>query len=156
MLASSVLASAGTGVYSVRNRLIIPGISINAPVMPLGRKQSGACGRSSQLLGRRQPLSVTAVAVPQGNGDAAPLPVSTNTIRDRVKQLFTPFSDPAANSKLLALCTAQALCSVATLIHDTYLPVYLSDVLHLSNSSVSLEHRERDPLSNRLVYVHQK
>jgi hypothetical protein len=28
------------------------------------------------------------------------------------------------------------LCSVATLIHDTYLPVYLSDVLHLSNTKV--------------------
>lgn len=28
------------------------------------------------------------------------------------------------------------LCSVATLIHDTYLPVYLSEVLHLSNSKV--------------------
>lgn len=28
------------------------------------------------------------------------------------------------------------LCSVATLIHDTYLPVYLSDVLHLSNSKI--------------------
>ena len=28
------------------------------------------------------------------------------------------------------------LCSVATLIHDTYLPVYLSEVLHLSNSKI--------------------
>lgn len=28
------------------------------------------------------------------------------------------------------------LCSVATLIHDTYLPVYLSDVLHLSNQKI--------------------
>lgn len=50
--------------------------------------------------------------------------------------MITPFSDPAANSRLLALCTAQMLCSVATLIHDTYLPVYLSDVLHLSNSKI--------------------
>lgn len=28
------------------------------------------------------------------------------------------------------------LCSVATLIHDTYLPVYLSEVLHLSNTKI--------------------
>jgi MFS family permease len=34
------------------------------------------------------------------------------------------------------LFAAQMLCSVATLIHDTYLPVYLSDVLHLSNQKI--------------------
>ena len=50
--------------------------------------------------------------------------------------LFTPFSDPAANLKLLALCSAGALSSVATLIHDTYLPIYLSEVLGLSNTKV--------------------
>ena len=43
--------------------------------------------------------------------------------------LLHPFSDKAINAKLLALCLAQALCSVATLIHDTYLPIYLQDVL---------------------------
>ncbi|KAK9807690.1 hypothetical protein WJX72_006202 [[Myrmecia] bisecta] len=31
---------------------------------------------------------------------------------------------------------AAALCSVATLIHDTYLPVYLQDVLGLSNTKI--------------------
>jgi hypothetical protein len=46
-----------------------------------------------------------------------------------VNALLHPFSDKAINSKLLALCVAQALCSVATLIHDTYLPIYLQDVL---------------------------
>ena len=30
------------------------------------------------------------------------------------------------------------LCSVATLIHDTYLPVYLQDQLGMSNSKVCL------------------
>ena len=35
--------------------------------------------------------------------------------------------------------TAQALCSVATLIHDTYLPIYLQDVLGLSNTKVCTE-----------------
>ncbi len=53
-----------------------------------------------------------------------------------MKQLITPFQDPIANKKLLALCASQMLCSVATLIHDTYLPVYLQDVLGLSNSKV--------------------
>jgi hypothetical protein len=28
------------------------------------------------------------------------------------------------------------LASVATLLHDTYLPVYLSEVLHLTNTKV--------------------
>lgn len=45
--------------------------------------------------------------------------------------------DPACNSKLLALCGAGMLSSIATLIHDTYLPVYLQDVLGLSNTRVS-------------------
>ena len=53
-----------------------------------------------------------------------------------LKALFTPFSDKAANAKLLALCAAGALSSVATLIHDTYLPIYLSEVLGLSNTKV--------------------
>lgn len=45
--------------------------------------------------------------------------------------------DPACNNKLLALCGAGMLSSIATLIHDTYLPVYLQDVLGLSNTRVS-------------------
>lgn len=49
--------------------------------------------------------------------------------RENVDSLLHPFSDKAINAKLLALCLAQALCSVATLIHDTYLPIYLQDVL---------------------------
>jgi hypothetical protein len=60
--------------------------------------------------------------------------------RQSVNELLTPFSDKAINSKLLALCFAQALCSVATLIHDTYLPIYLQDVLGLSNTKVRLCH----------------
>eukprot|EP00884_Botryococcus_braunii_P019483 jgi/Botrbrau1/6218/Bobra.0109s0013.1 len=54
----------------------------------------------------------------------------------RKESMFRPFKDPTSNSRLLALCFAQALCSVATLIHDTYLPVYLSDVLKLSNTKI--------------------
>jgi len=53
-----------------------------------------------------------------------------------LKALLTPFSDKAANAKLLALCGAGALSSVATLIHDTYLAIYLSEVLGLSNTKV--------------------
>jgi MFS family permease len=76
--------------------------------------------------------------MPKGS-DGSSSQVSGGWLADRgaqMKQMITPFSDPAANSRLLALCTAQMLCSVATLIHDTYLPVYLSDVLHLSNSKI--------------------
>jgi len=54
----------------------------------------------------------------------------------KLKALVTPFSNPEANAKMLSLATAQMLCSVATLIHDTYLPVYMSDVLHMSNSKI--------------------
>lgn len=57
-------------------------------------------------------------------------------IKDKMQALVTPFSNPEANKKMLALATAQMLCSVATLIHDTYLPVYMSDVLQMSNSKI--------------------
>ena len=50
--------------------------------------------------------------------------------------MLSPFKEASANRRLLALCSAQALCSVATLIHDTYLPLYLQDVLGLSNTRV--------------------
>ena len=55
----------------------------------------------------------------------------------KFKALLSPFSEPSTNKKLLALCGAQALSSVATLIHDTYLPLYLSEELKLSNTKVS-------------------
>lgn len=54
-----------------------------------------------------------------------------------INDLLHPFSDKAINAKLLSLCLAQALCSVATLIHDTYLPIYLQDVLGAHNSASS-------------------
>ena len=55
---------------------------------------------------------------------------------ESLDELLHPFSDKAINAKLIALCVAQALCSVATLIHDTYLPIYLQDVLGLTNTKV--------------------
>lgn len=50
--------------------------------------------------------------------------------------LFKPLSDPALNNKLLALAVGQMLCSLATLIHDSYLPVYIQDELGLSNTKI--------------------
>lgn len=58
--------------------------------------------------------------------------------KEGINSLLHPFSDTAINAKLLALCLAQALCSVATLIHDTYLPIYLQDVLGEPQSSTLL------------------
>lgn len=57
---------------------------------------------------------------------------------ESLNSLLHPFSDKAINAKLLALCLAQALCSVATLIHDTYLPIYLQDVLGEPAASIAL------------------
>lgn len=72
-----------------------------------------------------------------------------------VKSLFTPFSDPAVNARLVALCVASALCSVATLIHDTYLPVYLQDQLGLSNTKVNLLVKSRKAESRcKLFAIH--
>ena len=65
-------------------------------------------------------------------------PVTAKGPLDKFKALLSPFSEPSTNKKLLALCGAQALSSVATLIHDTYLPLYLSEELKLSNTKVKL------------------
>ena len=50
--------------------------------------------------------------------------------------VFKVFTDPACNKKLLALAIGQMLCSVATLMHDSYLPVYVQDELGLSSTKV--------------------
>ena len=96
------------------------------------------------------PLRAASAAASQPAEPAKPAPTG-------LRALFTPLSDPACNARwpllccwhadqhtaeplaacrLIALCTAQMLCSVATLIHDTYLPVYLQDQLGMSNSKV--------------------
>ena len=58
-----------------------------------------------------------------GSADEDKTPANkTGFVADRVaglKALATPFSDPVSNGRLVALCLAQMLCSVATLIHDT-------------------------------------
>ncbi len=46
------------------------------------------------------------------------------------------FNDTQSNNKLYALATGQMLCSVGTLIHDSYLPLYMRDVLGLSNMKI--------------------
>lgn len=92
-----------------------------------------------------KPVKKVRVTIPRDNGSslvcmAGSGPVvhsaSATSTREKLRALVTPFSNPEANKKMLALATAQMLCSVATLIHDTYLPVYMSDVLHMSNSKI--------------------
>ncbi len=60
--------------------------------------------------------------------------------RSKITSIFHVFSDPKCNRRLLALAIGQMLCSVATLIHDSYLPVYVQDELGLSNTKVSHLH----------------
>lgn len=49
---------------------------------------------------------------------------------------FKAFNDTNSNNKLYALATGQMLCSIGTLIHDSYLPLYMRDVLGLSNTKI--------------------
>lgn len=51
-----------------------------------------------------------------------------------------PLSSPASNLKLLALSSAQMLSSISTLLHDTYLPLYMSEVLQMSNTKMGNLH----------------
>lgn len=55
--------------------------------------------------------------------------------------VYTPaplkaFNDPMCNMKLYALATGQMLCSIGTLIHDSYLPLYMKDVLGMNNMKI--------------------
>ncbi|WIA41298.1 hypothetical protein OEZ86_004901 [Tetradesmus obliquus] len=54
----------------------------------------------------------------------------------RVLNIFQVVKDPACNRKLVALSVSQLLFSFATYMHDAYLPVYLQDVLGLSNTKI--------------------
>jgi len=64
----------------------------------------------------------------------APEPSSSSGPLAAVRDLFCPFSDPKANARFLAITLGGMLCSIATLIHDSYLPVFMRDELGLSNS----------------------
>ncbi|KAK9917953.1 hypothetical protein WJX75_000018 [Coccomyxa subellipsoidea] len=88
-------------------------------------------------LSRRTSITTAAAAInASDDGDLKPSKGWLAQQRENVDSLLHPFSDKAINAKLLALCLAQALCSVATLIHDTYLPIYLQDVLGLTNTKI--------------------
>ena len=49
---------------------------------------------------------------------------------------FKAFNDKNCNLKLYALATGQMLCSVGTMIHDSYLPLYMKDTLGLSSMKI--------------------
>ena len=85
----------------------------------------------TRYLSRRRVVDCAAAADQSSSSPPPP-----QGMAGKLKALVTPFSNPEANAKMLSLATAQMLCSVATLIHDTYLPVYMSDVLHMSNSKI--------------------
>jgi len=51
---------------------------------------------------------------------------------------FKAFNDTNSNNKLYALATGQMLCSIGTLMHDSYLPLYMRDVLGLSNMKIGV------------------
>eukprot|EP01025_Chloroclados_australasicus_P053393 TRINITY_DN6276_c1_g1_i2.p1 TRINITY_DN6276_c1_g1~~TRINITY_DN6276_c1_g1_i2.p1 ORF type:complete len:553 (-),score=35.37 TRINITY_DN6276_c1_g1_i2:618-2234(-) len=59
-----------------------------------------------------------------------------NELFQKVANVFQPLSDPEANRKVVALAVGGMLCSVATLVHDCYLPIYMKDVLHLNNTKI--------------------
>ena len=68
------------------------------------------------------PTAVAAAAAASSGDSSTPAKKSSGFVADRVaelKALATPFSDPVSNGRLVALCLALLLCSVATLIHDT-------------------------------------
>ena len=64
--------------------------------------------------------SDTAEPLQQRPSGSSPEPAKQPSQAGGLKALLNPLSDPACNARLVALCSAQALCSVATLIHDTY------------------------------------
>lgn len=60
----------------------------------------------------------------------------TSCISNTSASSLKAFNDPVCNNKLFALATGQLLCSIGTLIHDSYLPLYMKDVLGLSSMKI--------------------
>ncbi|GIL60946.1 hypothetical protein Vafri_15748 [Volvox africanus] len=76
-----------------------------------------------------------------GRGDSGTAAATTTSAPpsgplDRFLSIFNVFSDERCNSKLLALAIGQMLCSIATLIHDSYLPIYVHEELGLSTTKI--------------------
>lgn len=67
-------------------------------------------------------------------GEAQPADDARPSLITRVKDFFCPFHDAGANARFMALALGGMLCSIATLIHDSYLPVFMRDELGMSNS----------------------
>lgn len=68
--------------------------------------------------------------------DSSRVQADAQSLWKRFTASFQMLSDPESNKKLVALAVGQMLCSVATLMHDTYLPVYVQDELGLSNTKI--------------------
>lgn len=97
-----------------------------ASLVPLKKNKALAQPQQPRLLLASPPTAVAAIAAASSSSSGEPAPSKASSgggfVADRVaglKALATPFSDPVSNGRLVALCLAQMLCSVATLIHDT-------------------------------------
>ena len=93
----------------------------------------GPCVHASRRASRFQLTTpecsaVSSTAEGQPADDARPAFIS------KIRDFFCPFHDGSANSRFMALALGGMLCSIATLIHDSYLPVFMRDELGMSNS----------------------
>lgn len=80
------------------------GVAVGAPRSRLAPAHAPAPRRA------RAPLPVRAVAMPSGAGPSKPVAAAAPAAgASKLKQLITPFSDPAANSKMLALASGESL-----------------------------------------------
>ena len=91
---------------------------------------SADASTSSPAQQSQQPSSAPQQSVSSASSQSTSEPASQPSQAGGLRALLNPLSDPACNARLVALCSAQALCSVATLIHDTYVrPAILHGML---------------------------
>jgi hypothetical protein len=91
-------------------------------------------GRCSHCARWREPRdSETATPLPACEPETPEKPVSPSGW-SHIKDILCPFHDASANARFLALALGGMLCSIATLIHDSYLPIFMRDELGMSNS----------------------
>eukprot|EP01024_Parvocaulis_polyphysoides_P018035 TRINITY_DN1795_c1_g1_i2.p1 TRINITY_DN1795_c1_g1~~TRINITY_DN1795_c1_g1_i2.p1 ORF type:complete len:530 (-),score=60.01 TRINITY_DN1795_c1_g1_i2:501-2090(-) len=116
---------------------LVPKHSQNVLVQPdVRKKQFNEKARVRKYVVIRNVAENPSLEIPKPTFKPVVIKDQKNVLFEKISHVFQPLSDPDSNRKVVALAVGGMLCSVATLIHDCYLPIYMKDVLQLNNTKI--------------------